>query len=208
MWPMTSCVCPFCSSWIGSHMCKVSPQSFQPFQRRFKKKKKDIVAESRGRLRHQNFMVDPFLFPDDTQTFFIPIGCSVLHTQLWRDNEGTYDIIKNHTHSPWGVLSLCQVSIFFLGAVFGDGGPNFSVFPIWLQHHVTYDIIIIFITCFMSSRNNVENFVSIRQAVVERNTKVLCGQTNRQTDRQTNKQEDVMHHMILAKSKKQIWPPK
>ena len=33
----------------------------------------------------------------------------------------------------------------------------------------------------MSRRTNVENFVSIRQAVAEKNTKVVCGQ-NKQTD--------------------------
>ena len=42
----------------------------------------------------------------------------------------------------------------------------------------------------MSSRNYGENFASIRQAVAEKSTNVLCGQTNkdRQTDGQTNKQ--------------------
>jgi len=51
------------------------------------------------------------------------------------------------------------------------------VFPTWLPHHVTYNIIIIK-TFYMSSRTNGENFVSIRQAVAEKNTKVLCGQTD------------------------------
>jgi len=38
----------------------------------------------------------------------------------------------------------------------------------------------------MSGGTNVENFISIRQAVGKKNTKVLCGQTNKQTDKQTN----------------------
>ena len=57
----------------------------------------------------------------------------------------------------------------------------FPFFPIWLLHHVTYDVIIIK-TFYMSSRSYCENFVSIRQAVADKNTKVLCEQTNRQTD--------------------------
>ena len=34
MWPLMSCVWIFCSSWIGGHTWKVSPQSIQPLQRR------------------------------------------------------------------------------------------------------------------------------------------------------------------------------
>jgi len=41
----------------------------------------------------------------------------------------------------------------------------------------------------MNSRTYDENFVSIRQAVVDKNTKVVCGQTKRQmTDRQIDSQ--------------------
>ena len=45
----------------------------------------------------------------------------------------------------------------------------------------------------MSSHSDGRNFVSIRQAVAEINSKVLCGQTDRQsqTDKQTNKPEVV-----------------
>ena len=39
MWPMMSYVWTFCSSWIGGHICNVSPQSVQPFQRFLKVKK-------------------------------------------------------------------------------------------------------------------------------------------------------------------------
>ena len=59
---------------------------------------------------------------------------------------------------------------------------------------MTYDIIIIIKTFYISSRTNGGNFVSIRQVITEKNTKVLHGQTNkqtnkdRQTDKQTNKQ--------------------
>ena len=66
---------------------------------------------------------------------------------------------------------------------------SFSIFPIWLPHYVTYDIIVMIETFYMSRHNDGENFISIRQAVGEKNTTVLCGQTNKQTiksDRQTN----------------------
>ena len=59
----------------------------------------------------------------------------------------------------------------------------FPVFSIWLPQHVAYDVIIIIKTFYMSSRTNEENFGSIRQAVAEKNTKVLCGQTNKQTNK-------------------------
>ena len=36
---------------------------------------------------------------------------------------------------------------------FRDGCPSFSGFPIWLPHHVTYDIIIIIKTFYLSSRS-------------------------------------------------------
>ena len=72
---------------------------------------------------------------------------------------------------------------FFLG-VFSEiqKFKVFSVFPTWLPHHVTYDVIIIIKTFHISRRSNDENFVSIRNAVAQKNTEVLCRQTN------TNKQ--------------------
>ena len=79
---------------------------------------------------------------------------------------------------------------------------SFSVFLIWLLHHVTNDVTTIIETFYMSIRTNGDIFVSIRQAVADKNTKVLCGQTNRQTDKQ---EEDVMQSTIRAKSIKQIW---
>ena len=63
---------------------------------------------------------------------------------------------------------------------------SFLFFPIWLLHHVTYNVIIIIKTLYMSSCTNGEHFVSIRQEVGEKNMKVLCRQTNKQTDKQTN----------------------
>ena len=77
---------------------------------------------------------------------------------------------------------------FFLGVVSEIEVQSFFRFSNWLPHHVAYDIIIIIKTFYMSSCTNGENFVSIRQAVAVKNTKVLCGQTNtnKQTDRQTN----------------------
>ena len=72
---------------------------------------------------------------------------------------------------------------FFLGAVSEIEVQRFSVFPTWLPHHMTDDIINITKTIYMRSRSSGEKFVSIQQAVAEKNTKVLCGQTNKQTDR-------------------------
>ena len=79
---------------------------------------------------------------------------------------------------------LCaKFQVFFPWCGFRDTEvQSFSVYPIWLPHHVTHDIIVIIKMFYMSRRTNGENFVSIRQAVAERNTKVLCGQTDKQTD--------------------------
>ena len=78
-------------------------------------------------------------------------------------------------------MSTCHVPSFnfFLGAVSKIEVQSFSVFPTWLPHPITYAVIIINITFYMSSHSNGENFVSIRLAVADKNTKVLCGQTDR-----------------------------
>ena len=86
-------------------------------------------------------------------------------------------------------------SKFFFGAVSEiQRSKVFSVFQIWLPHNVTYDVIIIIETVYVSRRSNGENFISIGQAVTEKNTKVLCGQTDRQTD-----QRSFGNKRILAK---------
>ena len=73
----------------------------------------------------------------------------------------------------------CAKFQFFPWCGFTDTDvQSFSVFPIWLPHHVTDDVIIINKTFHMSSRTNGENVISIWQAVAEQNTKVQCGQTN------------------------------
>ena len=85
------------------------------------------------------------------------------------------------------MMSTCRVPSlkFFLGEGFRDKEvQSISIFPTWLRHHMTYDVIIIIKTFYMSIRTNREIFISIRQAVAEKNMKVLCRQTNRQTDRQ------------------------
>ena len=53
---------------------------------------------------------------------------------------------------------------------------------------MTFDITIMIKTFYKSNRMYGENFVSIQQAVAEKNTKVLCRQRNkdRETDRQSN----------------------
>ena len=92
---------------------------------------------------------------------------------------------------------MCQVSIFFLGAVSEIQVKSFPVFPIWLPHHVTHDVIIINKTFCMNSRSNGENFVSIGQAVAKNNTKVQCSQTNKH--RKTNKGK-ITHRATLGKT--------
>ena len=132
-----------------------------------------------------SFSVDHFI-PRWPSKNFILIRCSVLHMQLSRHNEGIYDIIKSRSYSPLPGLAMCQIVIFSLVRFQRYRGPKFSVFPTWLPHHVTYDVIIIIKTFSMRSRNYGEHFFSIQQAVAEKNTKVLWGQTNKQIDKQTN----------------------
>ena len=79
---------------------------------------------------------------------------------------------------------------FFIGAVSDTEVQRVSVFPTWLPHHVTYDIIIE--TFYMSCHTYGENFILIRQAVAEKNTKVLFGQTNKQTNKRTQIQYPLL----------------
>ena len=69
---------------------------------------------------------------------------------------------------------------------------SFSIFPIWLPHPVTYDVIIIIKTFYMSSRTNGENCLNPTSGCGEKHeSSVLTNkQTDRQTNRQTNKQTD------------------
>ena len=143
-----------------------------------------MAAESRDQWRHQK-NCGPF-YPEMPVKIFILIGCSVLHMQSRCHNEGNYDVIKI-TLIPHEEYLLCAKFQFFPFCGFRETeGQSFSVFPIWLPHHVTYDVILIIKTCYMSIRTNGEKFVSISQAVAQKNTKVLCKQTNRQSNKQTN----------------------
>ena len=158
-----SYVCPFCSSWIGGHMDEVLPRSIQPFQRRFfeglKNKTNQYGCQITWLMMSSKTFVDHFI-PRLPSNIFILIGCSVLHMQLWCHNKGTYDVIKNHSHSSW-VLAMCQVLIFFLGAV--SEIQRCKVFP-FFQHgcHTTWPMphhVIIIKTFYISSCTNGENFV-------------------------------------------------
>ena len=95
-----------------------------------------------------------------------------------------YDVIKKKsTLIPNEEYVLCAKFKFFPWCGFRNTEVHiFSVFPTWLPHHVTYNVIIILKTFHLRSRTDGENFLSIRQAVAKKNTKVLCGQTNRRTD--------------------------
>ena len=116
---MTSYVWIFCSSWTSDHLCKVSPQSIEPLQRkRFLKVKKtnNMAAESHDRWRHHFFFSVDHFIPKWPSKCFKLIGCGILHMQLWCHNEGTYDIIQNHTHSSWSTCYMPSFN-FFLVAV-------------------------------------------------------------------------------------------
>ena len=116
--------------------------------------------------------------------FFILIGSSILRMQLWRHNEGTYDVIKKKVALiPREEYLLCAKFQIFPWCGFRDRGPKFffCFFPIWLPHHITYNIIIIIETFYISSRSNGENFVSIWQAVAEKENRKFCA------DKQTYK---------------------
>jgi len=129
--------------------------------------------------------------------FFILIGCSILHMQLWCHNKGTYDVILiPHEYLRGVKFQFCPWCGFIDAEV-----QSFSIFPILLPHHVTYDIIIIMRTFYLSSRTYCENLVSIQQVVAEKNTKVLCGQTktDRQTDRDTDRQTQIAISSRLAR---------
>ena len=114
MWPMMSYVWSFCSSWIGGHTCKVSPQSIQLFQRRFLKvfMLKTIWLPNYVTDDVINFFSVHHFILRWPSKMFILIRCGILPMQLWLHNEGTNDISKNHTYSPW-VLATYNVSIFF-----------------------------------------------------------------------------------------------
>ena len=125
----------------------------------------NMAAESRDRWRQEIFSVDHFI-PRWPSKFFILIRCHVLYKQLWRHIEGTYDVIKSTIpHEEYLLRTKFQ---FFPWCGFRDTEVQmFPIFPIWLQHHVTYDVIIIIKIFYMSRRTNGENFVPIRQAVTE-----------------------------------------
>ena len=152
-------------------MCKISPRSDQPFQRRFFEGfyyfLKPYGCRVTWPMTSSNFFVDHFI-PRWLSIFFILIGCSIIHMQLWYHNKGSYDVIKKITYSPWEVLCRCQVSIFSMERFRRCRGPTFLLFPTWLPHHMNYDIIIIIKTFYMSIRTDGENLVSIRQVVAEK----------------------------------------
>ena len=52
-----------------------------------------MAAETRDRWHHQKYFVDHFI-PRWSSKIFILIRRRVPHMQLWRHNEGTYDVIK------------------------------------------------------------------------------------------------------------------
>ena len=83
--------------------------------------------------------------------------------------------------SPWGILHMRQVSIFFSWSSFGDTeAQSFSFLPTWLPHHVTNDIIIITKTFYMSSHTYGENCAN-RISGCRENRKLSWRRTDRRT---------------------------
>ena len=189
----------FCSSWIGGHTCKVLPWSVQPFQRRclkVKKQKQKIWLPNHVTDDTINFFLWTNLSLDDHQKFSF-----WLYVAFYLCN---YDIImkapmmssKNDTYSPWGILAMCQVSMFSWLRFQRYRGPKFFRLPIWLPHHVTYYIIIIIKTFYMSSRTYGENFCLYpTSGFGEKHESSV--QTNKQTDKQAN--EKSIREWHLAK---------
>ena len=98
-------------------------------------------------------------------------------------------MFKKITLIPYEEYLLCAKFQCFPWCGFRDTELQFIfVFPTLLSHYMDYDVIIMIETFYMSSHTDGENFISIRQAVVEKNMKVLHGQTDRQTDRQKRTQ--------------------
>ena len=78
---------------------------------------------------------------------------------------------------------MCQVSFFFFPFVrFEIEVQSLFCFSNIATTPRDHDVIIINKTFYMSSRSYGETFGSIRQVVAEKNTKVLYGQTDRQTN--------------------------
>ena len=185
MWPMTSYVWNFCSSWIGGHTCKVSPRSVQPLQRRrFLKVKKNNGCQIMWPMMSLIFFLWTILSLDDPQKFsyWSDVAFYIWNYDVVTRAPMTSEKIKLIPHEEY---LLCAKFQFFLWYGFRDiEVQSFSVFPLWLPHHVTYDVIIIMKTFHTSSCSDGENLVAIQPEVVEKNTKVLCGQTNKHTSRQ------------------------
>ena len=80
----------------------------------------------------------------------------------------------------------------FLGAVSDIEVQSFSVFQIWLAHHVIYDVIIIIETFYMSNCSNGEKFVDSNKQL-QRKTRKFCADKKTKTDRKTNKRTQMQY---------------
>ena len=91
---------------------------------------------------------------------------------------------------------LCAKFQFFSWCGFKYRGPKFFRFLNMAATNATYDVIIIIKIFDVSSRTNAENFVSIRQAIAEKNMKVLCRQTDRQMKNHSKSDNLVKQHKV------------
>ena len=121
MCPMTSYVGTFCSSWIGSHTCiQFHLDKFSHFKEdswRFYFEN-NMADESCDRWHHQKHFWGPFYPKMTLKNFHTDQMQRRMYMQLWHQYESTYDVIKKITFPMRStLLTMCQVSIFFLSAV-------------------------------------------------------------------------------------------
>ena len=86
-----------------------------------------MAAESRDRWHHFFFFSVEHFIPRWPSKMFILIGCGVLHMQLWRHNEGPYDVIKI-TSIPHKESICAKFQFFPLCGFRGTEVQSYSVF--------------------------------------------------------------------------------
>ena len=132
-------------------------------------------------VRAVTFLPVELLSSNFQQSFIMRIWRRQIKNLVKR-SKGTSSTRKKKEEKKKSLL-LCAKFQFFPWYVFRDTKvQSFSVFSTWLPHYVTYDVIIIIKAFYLSSRTNSENFVSIRQAVAEKNKHSHSVRTNKQTN--------------------------
>ena len=108
------------------------------------------------------------------------------------------EYFHQNTYSRWGLLALCQVSIFSL--VWFQRWRS-KIVPTWLTHHMTYDVKIMIKTFYMGVAPMVK-ILSKSDKQLRRKTRKFGA--DRQTNRQTNKQAVI--DWYLWNRQLDLWP--